>query len=98
MAGSIESESKKDTVWDKPEVVVQPPVAAVSARPPIEYTSLPAFVKSVKRRFVSLWTKRFILSLLAGQVVSFAITCTSVATTELVMRNWALPTTQSFFL
>lgn len=38
------------------------------------------------------------LSLIAGQVVSLCITCTNVTTTELVLRNWALPTTQTFFL
>jgi len=46
----------------------------------------------------SIWTRRFIFSLLAGQVISICITCTNVTTTELVNRNWALPTTQSFFL
>jgi len=68
------------------------------ARPPIVYDSLPAFASSLRRRFLSLWTRRFVLSLLAGQVVSLCITCTNVTTTELVNRNWALPTTQTFFL
>lgn len=45
-----------------------------------------------------MWTKRFILSLLAGQLVSLCITCTNVTTTELGIRGWALPTTQSTFL
>jgi len=36
--------------------------------------------------------------LLAGQLVSLCITCTNVTTTELVNRNWALPTTQTLFL
>jgi solute carrier family 35, member F1/2 len=67
-------------------------------RPPIDYSSFSAFSRSFKARFVSLWTRRFILSLLAGQVVSLCITCTNVTTTELVNRNWALPTTQTFFL
>ncbi|KAI0821548.1 hypothetical protein BC629DRAFT_1461872 [Irpex lacteus] len=67
-------------------------------RPPIDYSSIGGFARSIWRRFVSLWTKRFILSLLAGQVVSLCITCTNVTTTELVNRNWALPTTQTFFL
>ncbi|KAH8093802.1 DUF914-domain-containing protein [Cristinia sonorae] len=70
----------------------------VTPRPPIDYSSAGAFVTSVWRRFASIWTKRFVLSLLAGQVVSLCITCTNVTTTELVMRNWALPTTQTFFL
>jgi hypothetical protein len=72
---------------------VQSPV-----RPPIDYSSAGAFTRSIWRRFVSLWTKRFILSLLAGQLVSLCITCTNVTTTELVNRNWSLPTTQTFFL
>lgn len=67
-------------------------------RPPIVYDSFSAFTWSSWLRFKSLWTKRFVWSLLAGQVVSLCITCTSVATTELVMRNWTLPTTQTFFL
>ena len=67
-------------------------------RPPIDYSSVSAFALSSRRRFASLWTPRFTLSLLAGQVVSLCITCTNVTTTELVNRNWALPTTQSVFL
>ena len=69
-----------------------------SSRPPLDYSSVGAFYASVWRRFVSLWTKRFVWSLLAGQVVSLCITCTNVTTTELVNRNWSLPTTQTFFL
>ncbi|KAJ7043495.1 DUF914-domain-containing protein [Mycena alexandri] len=67
-------------------------------RPPIDYTSVSTFLGSSARRFKSLWTRRFTLSLLAGQLVSLCITCTNVSTTELVNRNWALPTTQSVFL
>ncbi|KAI0313092.1 DUF914-domain-containing protein, partial [Amylostereum chailletii] len=67
-------------------------------RPPIEFSSPGAFFGSSRQRFASIWTKRFVLSLLAGQVVSLCITCTNVTTTELVQRNWALPTTQTFFL
>lgn len=74
------------------------PTLLTSARPPIDYSSVSAFSSSVKNRFVSIWTRSFILSLLAGQVVSLCITCTNVTTTELVNRNWALPTTQTFFL
>ncbi|KAF4569817.1 hypothetical protein EYR40_008797 [Pleurotus pulmonarius] len=69
-----------------------------SQRPPIVYSSPSAFVQSVGRRFSSIWTRRFALSLLAGQVVSLCITCTNVTTTELVNRGWDLPTTQSLFL
>ena len=68
------------------------------ARPPIDYSSFRSFKTTAWRRFCSLWTKRFILSLIAGQVVSLCITCTNVTTTELVMRNWSLPTTQTWFL
>jgi len=67
-------------------------------RPKIVYTSLMAFLESFGKRWNSVWTRRFVLSLFCGQVVSFCITCTNIATTELVLRNWALPTTQSFFL
>lgn len=67
-------------------------------RPPINYASLREFSHSVWGRFKSLWTRRFTLSLLAGQVVSLCITCTNVTTTELVNRNWANATTQTFFL
>ena len=68
------------------------------ARPPIDYTSFGAFWHSTWRRLLSLWTRRFILSLLAGQVVSLCITCTNVTTEELTTGNWQLPTTQTFFL
>ncbi|KAG8866910.1 hypothetical protein FRC20_007190 [Serendipita sp. 405] len=67
-------------------------------RPPIEYDSLSVFLASVGRRFKSLWTRRFILSILAGQLLSFCITSTSVITTELTMRGFNLPTTQTWFL
>ena len=69
-----------------------------AARPPLDYSSWGAFFASVWKRFESIWTKRFVWSLLAGQVVSLCITCTNVTTTELVSRNWQLPTTQTFFL
>lgn len=67
-------------------------------RPPINYDSLREFSHSFWARFRSLWTRRFTLSLLAGQLVSLCITCTNVTTTELVSRNWANATTQTFFL
>jgi solute carrier family 35 protein F1/2 len=89
----IDDETKKESISDE-----TPTQEVTSPRPPIDYTSFPSFAKSVCARFTSLWTKRFIWALIAGQVVSCCITCTSVTTTELVNRNWALPTTQSFFL
>ncbi|KAI9512273.1 hypothetical protein F5148DRAFT_1273883 [Russula earlei] len=67
-------------------------------RPPIDYSSVDAFFRSSWRRFLSLWTRRFVLSLLAGQVVSLCITCTNVTNEELNLRNWQLPITQTFFL
>jgi solute carrier family 35 protein F1/2 len=67
-------------------------------RPPIDYSSVGAFFRSSWRRFLSLWTRRFMLSLLFGQIVSLCITCTNVTTEELNLRNWQLPTTQTFFL
>ena len=85
------TDDKKDFLEEHIDVVAP-------TRPPIDYSSVGAFSSSMWRRFTSLWTRRFILSLLAGQVVSLCITCTNVTTTELVSRNWALPTTQTFFL
>ncbi|KAF9466055.1 DUF914-domain-containing protein [Collybia nuda] len=67
-------------------------------RPEIVYSSPSAFFRSFGARWKSVWTRRFALALFCGQVVSLCITCTNITTTELVMRNWALPTTQSFFL
>ncbi|KAF5383522.1 hypothetical protein D9615_003591 [Tricholomella constricta] len=71
---------------------------AIPIRPPMVYTSPKEFMKSFGRRWKSVWTPRFALALFCGQVVSLCITCTNVTTTELVRRNWALPTTQTFFL
>ncbi|KAF8605903.1 DUF914-domain-containing protein [Ceratobasidium sp. AG-I] len=68
-------------------------------RPPLDYSSFGAFWTSLIARFRSIMTRRFVLSfLVSGQLVSLCITCTSVTTTELVNRNWTLPTTQTFFL
>src|SRR5712671_4708833 len=89
-------DDKKSSIIDSvpPDL---PNVQAV-ARPAIDYSSFGALCHSTWRRFLSLWTRRFILSLLAGQVVSLCITCTNVTTEELSTGNWQLPTTQSFFL
>jgi len=70
----------------------------LSVRPEIDYSSLSAFFSSFLRRFKSLWTRRFVFCLLAGQLVSLCITCTNVTTTELVMRGFTIPTTQTWFL
>lgn len=95
MPSSIDTK-QDSSAYGNPEPLS--PVQHSTVRPPIEYSSVWAFSSSVKNRFVSIWTRRFVLSLLAGQVVSLCITCTSVSTTELLNRNWALPTTQTFFL
>jgi len=87
----------KDTA-DVESLPIEQGVKETHVRPPIRYSSPGAFFGSVGDRLKSVWTKRFALSLLAGQVVSLCITCTNVTTTELVNRNWSLPTTQSVFL
>lgn len=78
---------------DGPQLVSPPP----RSRPPLVYNSPEAFAQSFAARWRSVWTRRFLLSLLAGQVVSLCITCTNVTTTELVNRGWTLSTTQGFF-
>jgi Solute carrier family 35 len=80
------------------EYAPQLPNDQIVARPPIDYSSIDAFFHSTWRRFLSLWTRRFVLSLSAGQLVSLCITCTNVTTQELTNGNWQLPTTQTFFL
>jgi len=69
-----------------------------AVRPVVRFDSPSVFFKTFWARFASIWTKRFILSLLAGQLVSLCITCTNVTTTELVNRGWDLSTTQTWFL
>lgn len=108
MSSPIPEDKKTDAVKDPPPAYDEDPSTSglptltrdddPTTRPPLDYSSLGAFFSSLQRRFASIWTKRFILSLVAGQVVSLCITCTNVTTTELVNRNWALPTTQTFFL
>ena len=68
------------------------------SRPRVRFDSPLVFFKTLWARFASIWSRRFALSLLAGQLVSLCITCTDVTTTELVNRGWALPATQTFFL
>ncbi|KAL5513231.1 hypothetical protein ACEPAH_3629 [Sanghuangporus vaninii] len=94
IAGSV-SKSVQNSTSSETE---QLPIAVPKHRPPIDYNSPSALAKSTWARFKNIWTRRFTLSLLAGQVVSFCITATNVTTTELVGRNWSLPTTQSWFL
>ncbi|KAJ3794634.1 DUF914-domain-containing protein [Lentinula aff. detonsa] len=71
--------------------------STTAKRPPIKFSTPGAFVNSVSARIRSIFTKRFLFSLLAGQIVSLCITCTNVSTTELMLRNWSLPTTQNVF-
>ncbi|KIK97439.1 hypothetical protein PAXRUDRAFT_136318 [Paxillus rubicundulus Ve08.2h10] len=66
-------------------------------RPSIVFDSPKAFFSSLYARFLSLWTRSFVYSLLGGQLLSLCITCSSVTTTGLVDRNWILPSTQTFF-
>lgn len=73
-------------------------IVQTPARPVVVYSSPKAFARSFAARWKSIWTRRFILSLLAGQVASLCITCTNVTTTGLVNRGWTLSTTQGFFL
>ncbi|KAI9464200.1 hypothetical protein HD554DRAFT_1281605 [Boletus coccyginus] len=92
-------DSKQDHLDDAASSVQSPPDEERDlVRPPIDYSSFGALTGSVWARWKSIWTKRFTFSILAGQVVSLCITITTVTTTELVMRNWSLPTTQTWFL
>lgn len=92
------SDDKKAQLSESSPELLYNATPSESQRPPIDYTSVSAFFGSSARRFKSLWTRRFTLSLLAGQLVSLCITCTNVTTTELVNRNWDLSTTQNLFL
>ncbi|KAG9082891.1 hypothetical protein FRC06_004790 [Ceratobasidium sp. 370] len=67
-------------------------------RPPLDYSSFGAFSASLAARFRSILTRRFVLSLLYGQLLSVCVTSTAVIITELVKRDWILPTTQNLFL
>lgn len=94
-------DSRKDTIGQSEDCSLASSSLTTrntSSRPPINYSSFGAFWKSVGERWRSIWTKQFILALLAGQLLSLCITCTNVTTTELVNRGWTLSTTQGFFL
>ncbi|KIM69705.1 hypothetical protein SCLCIDRAFT_19506 [Scleroderma citrinum Foug A] len=69
----------------------------IRVRPPISFASPSAFARSVYARFISLWTPSFVRSILYGQILSLVLTGITVQTTELVMRNWILPSTQVIF-
>ncbi|KIJ20861.1 hypothetical protein PAXINDRAFT_65683 [Paxillus involutus ATCC 200175] len=100
MSNQLTDISKQDYADEALSTNSTPPDAEnlATVRPPIDYSSFGNFTTSVWSRWKSLWTKRFVFSLLAGQVVSLCITVTIVTTTELVSRNWSLPTTQTWFL
>ncbi|CAE6417755.1 unnamed protein product [Rhizoctonia solani] len=83
---------------DAPAEAQQAEVEHNKVRPPLDYSSFGSFWASLGARIRSVFTRRFVLALLGGQLVSVCITCTSVSTTELVNRGWSLPTTQTFFL
>ncbi|KAI5474350.1 hypothetical protein MNV49_003506 [Pseudohyphozyma bogoriensis] len=53
---------------------------------------------SVLVRAKTIFTKRFLACLIAGQALSMAITGTSVLTTELNTNGWSLPCTQTLFM
>lgn len=59
---------------------------------------LGAFGTSLGKRMKAVFTKRLLICIIAGQLLSVAITSTSVLTTELILNNWSMPTFQSFFL
>ncbi|KAG9312980.1 hypothetical protein JVU11DRAFT_6418 [Chiua virens] len=98
----LSSISKRDDADDAPSLARLPSPAEDTlrevVRPSIDYSSFGAWAHSVWARWKSLWTKSFIFSFVAGQVVSLCITVTNVTTTELVSRNWSIPTTQTWFL
>jgi len=98
MAQSYPDDDSKHSLADVQDPASMDVAQEVPKRPPIVYSSPRAFLKSFGQRWKSVWTRRFALSLLCGQVVSLCITCTSVTTTELVKRNWTISTTQTFFL
>ncbi|KAF9643056.1 DUF914-domain-containing protein [Thelephora ganbajun] len=68
------------------------------SRPRVRFDSQSAFFVTLWGRFASVWSKKFILGLLGGQLVSLCVTCTDVTTTELFNHGWRLPTTQTLFL
>lgn len=70
----------------------------LEARPPLDYSSFRNFWASVTARLRSVLSRRFVLALLGGQLVSVCVTSTSVTITELVKRDWHLPATQTLFL
>ncbi|KAF8552149.1 DUF914-domain-containing protein [Imleria badia] len=92
----------KRTLKETDETGISSPIDPVypstkHIRPSIVLDSPASFVKSLYARFRSLWTPSFTCAILGGQLLSFAITCSSVVTSMLVERHWILPCTQAFF-
>lgn len=56
------------------------------------------FFTSFGQRLRAACTPRLALCIVAGQLLSLCITCTSVVTTELSIGGWSLPATQTFFV
>ena len=100
MSSNDDTQDAKKSISDRGSIAATDSAAEMQtlARPPIVYSSPKAFATSFAARWKSIWTRRFVLSLLAGQVASLCITCTNVTTTELVNRGWTLSTTQGIFL
>lgn len=48
------------------------------------------FARSLGKRLQGVFTRRFLVCLVAGQLLSVCITSTSVLTTELGMHGWAV--------
>jgi len=91
----IEKEPSSDIISAHQESSEPTPVK----RPPIVWDQgLDVFKATLNARLKSVFSRRLVLSLLGGQLVSLCITCTSVATTALVQRGFNCPTTQTFFL
>lgn len=95
------ADSKLDTkpvyTEDAPDSVEKPDQTPTAMRTPIEWSSPRAFGQSFVARLREICTKRFLLCLLAGQIISWCITSTNTVTTELVSHGFNLPTTQTFF-
>jgi len=74
------------------------PFTTKSSYPALDWSSPAGFASTLKVRLRLIFTRRFLLCLAWGQVLSICISATNVCSTELFNRNWALPTTQSFFV
>jgi len=71
------------------------PFSGKADYPPLDWSSKSAFSSSLQTRLRLIFTKRFLLCVLAGQFLAVCITSTNVCSTELANRNWIAPTFQS---